>query len=162
MTDHQGGCLCGRLRFGIDRDPEWVTMCFCRFCQKTTGSAFMIEPIFDVAAFRMITGEPARYTHLSEGSGKDVYIHFCGDCGSKINLTFDRWQDRLGVFQGAFDDPGWFPVTPDNSKYIFTDHAPRGFVIPPGYKTYPAHAATLEGEPLAPVIHHGYHAVTRG
>lgn len=152
MKVQQGGCLCRQVRFEVDQDPHWVTICYCRFCQKATGSDHMIEPIFARMAFRIVAGEPCVYTHLSEGSRREVYVHFCGTCGSKLYLTFDRWRDRLGVYAGAFDDPNWFPIAPENTKHIFLDEAPRGTVIPAGFRTYAQHAVLLDGTPLDPQV----------
>ncbi|MEZ5722376.1 MAG: GFA family protein [Paracoccaceae bacterium] len=149
---HAGGCLCGNLRYEVATDPLWVTACFCTFCQRATGSQGMVEPIFDIAAFRFTDGTPKRYTHISRAAARAVYVHFCCDCGTKTHLTFERWPDRLGVYAGTFDDPGWFEFTPENSKYIFLDAAVRGTLVPAGFKTYGQHAASPDGDPLDPVI----------
>ena len=152
MTVHEGGCLCGRLRYRVTTDPLWVTACFCRFCQRATGALSMLEPIFDTAAFEIVAGRDKTYTHVSTGSGKEVYVHFCDACGTKTHLTFERWPDRLGLYAGTFDDPAWFDFTPENSKYIFLDSAVRGTLLPPGFKVYRQHAATAEGVPLDPEV----------
>ncbi|WP_323766575.1 GFA family protein [Marinovum sp.] len=152
MTEHHGGCLCGALRYKVTADPLWVTACFCRFCQRATGAKGMVEPIFDLPDFALTQGRPRRYTHVSGGSGKQVYVQFCETCGTKTHLTFERWPDRLGVYCGTFDDPGWFDFSPDNSKYIFVAEATRGTLVPAGFKTYAAHATTAEGAPLAPEV----------
>jgi hypothetical protein len=147
-----GGCLCGKTRFSVSEAPLWVTVCFCRFCQKATGSDHMVEPIFRTNVFHMLKGAPRRYVHRSEGSGENIHMHFCADCGSKLCLTFDRWPDRLGVYAGAFDSPGWFQRDRDNTKYIFTGEAPRGAMLPAGYPAYREHAALLDGTALEPEI----------
>jgi len=150
--EQQGGCLCGALRYGVATAPDWVTICHCRFCQRATGAAYMIEPIFEIGAFRLTAGDAARYTHVSEGSGKGVHIHFCATCGTKTHLTFARWPDRLGVYSGTFDDPGWFEVSPATAKIIFIDAARPGTLIPPGFRTFREHAATARDVPLDPVV----------
>ena len=150
MSTHQGGCLCGALRYEVSTDPLWVTACFCKFCQRATGAQGLIEPIFEIDAFRVTKGEARRYTHVSSGSGQEVYVHFCANCGTKSHLTFARWPDRLGVYAGTFDAPGWFDFTSENSKYIFVDEATRGTLVPAGYKTYHAHAANPDGTPIDP------------
>jgi len=148
MTPNQGGCLCGKVRYHVTRPPEWVTVCFCSFCQRATGAQGMTEPIFDADAFSITQGEPRRYTHISGGSGKAVYVHFCETCATKTHLTFERWPDRLGVYAGSFDDPGWFEMSPDTTKFIFLDNAARGTLVPPGYRTFAQHAATADGTAL--------------
>ncbi|SMX38904.1 GFA family protein [Maliponia aquimaris] len=152
MGTHAGGCLCGALGFEVTADPLWITACFCRFCQRATGSTGVIEPIFDATAFRITKGTPARYVHVSDGSGKEVHVHFCQTCATKTHLTFERWPDRLGVYSGAFDDPGWFDFTPANSKYIFLDEAPRGTMVPAGFTCFFQHAATPDGTPQEPFV----------
>ena len=152
MTTNEGGCLCGALRYRVTADPLWVTACFCRFCQRATGAHGMIEPIFDRAVFEVTTGAPRRYTHVSAGSGKGVYAHFCETCGTKTHLGFERWPDRLGVYAGTFDNPGWFALTPENTKYIFLNAATRGTLVPPGFDTFHEHATTTDGTPLDPEV----------
>ncbi|MCI5095271.1 MAG: GFA family protein [Rhodobacteraceae bacterium] len=152
MSHHPGQCLCGALRYRVTAAPLWVTACFCHFCQRATGASGVIEPIFDIDAFEITHGTPTRYVHISAGSGKEVHVHFCATCGTKTHLTFERWPDRLGVYAGTFDDPGWFDFTPDNSKFIFLDSAARGTLVPAGFKTFAQHAAAPDGTPLPPEI----------
>ena len=149
---HAGGCLCGALRYEVTADPLVVTVCFCKFCQRATGAQGMVEPIFEVSMFRLTAGDPKRYTHVSAGSGEQVFVHFCADCGTKTHLTFARWPDRLGVYAGTFDDPGWFDLSPDTSKYIFLDSATRGTLVPAGSKAFRQHAWELDGTPATPLI----------
>ena len=87
MTIAQGGCLCGALRYEVQKQPARTTMCHCKFCQRATGGAYLVEPVFESADFAVIRGMPKCYTHVSDGSGKEVYIHFCDNCGTKLFLT---------------------------------------------------------------------------
>src|SRR5438093_2547247 len=70
MPFNQGGCLCGALRYATSSEPLRVTYSHCKFCQRATGSAYLVEPIFHRTCFEIISGKPATYTHVSEGSGK--------------------------------------------------------------------------------------------
>jgi hypothetical protein len=53
MGVHEGGCLCGAVRYETLADPLRVTTCHCRFCQRATGSAYMVEPIFRTVDLRV-------------------------------------------------------------------------------------------------------------
>lgn len=148
----EGGCLCGMLRYRAEASPLWVTVCYCRFCQKATGSDRMIEPIFERDAVSFFKGEPAVFTLTSEGSGKDIHVHFCPECGTKLALTFDRWPDRLGLFAGTLDDPASAPVTSATSKQIFVSEARPDTVLFAGIPTYLRHATENDGTPISPRV----------
>ncbi|WP_372841564.1 GFA family protein [Phaeovulum sp.] len=152
MVNAQGGCLCGNLRYEVRKLPTRVTICHCKFCQRATGGAYMVEPIFDARDFQVVNGSPKTYVHTSEGSGKEVFIHFCDICGTKLFLTFERFSNVVGVYSGTFDDPNWFEQTPENSKQIFLGSAQRGTIIPPHVKTYIEHATENDGTPKTPTV----------
>jgi hypothetical protein len=145
MVRNEGGCLCGRIRYAALEAPSRVTFCHCRFCQKATGSAYMVEPIFGKEEFTLLSGSPKIYDRVSDGSRKLVHIHFCGDCGTKLWLSFERFPDVVGVYAGTFDDPCWFPIDPASSKHIFLDAARPDSVIPAGLPTFTGHATTADG-----------------
>jgi hypothetical protein len=152
MSIAAGGCLCGEVRYGVLCTPSRVTVCHCKFCQRATGSAFLVEPIFDKSEFSVSKGQPKIYKHTSEGSGKQVHVHFCDTCGTKLFLSFERFVDVIGVYGGTFDDPNWYEITPENSKQIFLGVAHRGTVIPSGVNPFKEHATTKEGVAIEPKV----------
>jgi hypothetical protein len=159
MLAQEGGCLCGDLRFKTTSPPIRVTICHCRFCQRATGSAYLVEPIFRRTDFEVTKGTATSYRHRSEGSGKIVNVHFCQKCGTKLYLTFERFPDVVGVYGGTFDDPNWFERSAENSRHIFLGVAQRGTVIPAGVKTFREHATTNAGEPIEPMIFDRPHVI---
>lgn len=152
MSIANGGCLCGDIRFGVKTHPKRITICHCTFCQKATGSGYMVEPIFDKEEFEILKGKTRVYQHTSQGSGKQVYVNFCAVCGTKLFLTFERFTSLVGVYAGAFDDPNWFEQTPNNSKHIFLSVAQKGSIIPAGIKTYMEHATTKDEKAIEPIV----------
>ncbi|MBA7476526.1 hypothetical protein ES707_11912 [subsurface metagenome] len=158
MLNH-GGCLCGALRFATRGNPLRVTICHCRFCQRATGSAYMVEPIFEKTSLEVTTGTAATFALPSAGSGKQVTIHFCATCGTKLFLAFERFPDIFGVYGGTFDDPNWFARTPKTSRHIFLSSAQAGTVIPAGVKAYPEHTMSNDGTPLSPVMFEAPYAI---
>ena len=136
MPRPEGVCLCGQVRYAVGKDPIRVTVCHCRFCQRATGGAYMIEPVFEEAEFTITSGGSHVYEHVSEGSGKRIFIHFCPNCGTKLYLSFQRFPGLIGVYGGTFDDPNWFEIAPENSKQVYLGVARRGTIIPPHINTF--------------------------
>lgn len=157
----EGGCLCGALRYAVGAEPMRVTICYCRFCQRATGSTTMVEPIFNIEDFAFIAGEATTYDLISAGSGKRVTAHFCATCGTKVLLSFERWPDLVGVYAGTFDDPDWFERTGENVKVIFLSSAQDGTIVPPHIKAYEDHATTNDGDPLTPTVFDAPHVIHR-
>ncbi len=147
----EGGCLCGNVRFQVMATPYFVAVCSCTFCQRLTGSDYNVESMFREAVFALTGAAPAVYTHVSEGSGLPVHIHFCSRCGTSLFLRPDRFPDCVGVFSGVFDDPNWFDRNPETTEDFFVAEAPRGMMIPAGYNTYTGHAKALDGSDNVPV-----------
>ena len=152
MTVHRGGCICGAVQYETRSDPLRVTICHCRFCQRATGSAYMVEPVFRREDLRITHGSATTYGHRSEGSGRLVFIHFCAACGTKLFLSFERFTDVCSVYGETFDDPGWFEIRPDNAKHIFLEVARHDTIIPSGIKAYDQHATRNDGTPVEPVL----------
>ena len=159
MAIHGGGCLCGAVRYETLTDPVRVTICHCKFCQRATGSAYMVEPIFSLEALRVTKGAPAVYDTRSEGSGKMVHVHFCQSCGTKLYLSFERFSGTCGVYAGTFDDPNWFEMPPDYSKHIFIAEARSDTILPAAMPAFEQHAMRNDGTPLEPVVFEHPHVV---
>ncbi len=153
QTGLTGSCLCGQVTYDTGSEPLWITICHCRFCQHATGSDRMIQPVFEKQDFSFGSTSPAVYTQPSEGSGKEINVHFCSHCGTKLALTFERWPDKIGLYIGTLDDPSAIKFGPDNSKHIFVSEAPSGTILPPKVKIFDRHAAENDGTPIEPTVH---------
>lgn len=158
----QGGCLCGALRFEATAAPLRLTLCYCTFCQRATGSTHMVEPIFARNAHRMIAGAPKIFSLTSSGSGKRVDVHFCPQCGTKLYLGFERFPDVVGVYAGTFDDPSWFPRDPAMTACLFLDNAQDGAIVPAGVPVFRQHRTNTDGTANEPVVFDAPHVVSRG
>ncbi len=150
-----GGCLCGAIRYTVTAEPVKVTICHCTFCQKITGSAYLVEPIFrkqDVS----FSGTMNAFVHRSDNSRKKVTVNFCGACATKIYLDLERFPTIWGLFGGTFDDPNWFDRSAASCVHIFTASAQHGVSLPPGIATFEGHAIDLDGRPNLPSVlaHH--------
>ena len=132
LNVHEGGCLCGGVRYRTTANPMRVTVCHCTFCQKLTGSAYLVEPIFRRKDVALTGAAPKTYDHCSDTSHKRVTINFCERCGTTVYLDLGRFPDILGLCAGTFDDPNWFDRNPSTCRHIFTRSAQDGVVLPAG------------------------------
>ena len=77
-----GGCLCGAVRYETEAAPAWTAICYCRDCQRASGSGYV--PVMGVVRSAMrITGETKAY-EVTAASGGPSTRHFCPTCGSLI------------------------------------------------------------------------------
>jgi hypothetical protein len=152
MSSRLGGCLCGAIRYATSAEPIRVVYCHCKFCQRATGSAYLVEPIFEKISFEIVSGLPTTYTQASAGSGKRVTINFCSTCGTKLFLELERFPAIIGVYGGTFDDPNWFNRSPQNTRHIFLDSAQIGTIIPAGFRTFRQHTILDDGTSVVPMV----------
>lgn len=149
---HEGGCLCGDVRYEILAQPLRVTICHCRFCQRFTGSAYLLEPIFRKEDVVFKGAQARRYDHRSDTSGKRVTLNFCAKCGTTLWLDLERFPDVLGLCGGTIDDPDWFDRNNTHCRHIFVRSAQRDVMFPAGVDLYERHAIELDGTPNEPLV----------
>lgn len=53
---HEGGCVCGAVRYRVRNKPVRTTACHCSFCQRRTGSAFGIGAYFREQDVEIVRG----------------------------------------------------------------------------------------------------------
>ena len=107
---HDGGCLCGAVRYRVRGEPAIGLVCHCKFCQRRLGSAFAAVAYFDAAAVEFMQGELAEYEHRSDESGRWLRLNFCPRCGTPVSHTAQGRPGMRAIAAGTFDDPGWFAI----------------------------------------------------
>lgn len=80
---HEGGCLCGRLRYRAEGRPNNVTNCHCRQCQLATGAAVATWAEFPADKVAWLS-EPPRWYRSSARAERG----FCPDCGTAISFRY--------------------------------------------------------------------------
>lgn len=102
MSDLQGGCLCGKIRYASKAAPVMTAICHCKNCQKQAGSAFSIIVAVPKSALS-VTG-PLKTFNDTGSSGKPVRRNFCPDCGSPITTDVEAMPDLVFIKAGTLDD----------------------------------------------------------
>lgn len=126
---HEGGCLCGAVRFKAQGEPLNVRVCHCRLCQKAMGSPFFARAQFDQ---RMLTveGETERYA-----SSEAIDRVFCKRCGTRL-FAWRRNGTLAGVSLSVFDDRNAFAPT----EHIWVSEKPAWLKLDDGL---PQHQGTI-------------------
>ena len=65
-TIHEGGCVCGDVRFRTTAAPEHVVVCHCVWCQRRTGTAFATIAKFRHEDYELLSGELTTYREVNE------------------------------------------------------------------------------------------------
>ena len=102
-----GGCLCGAVRFEVDRPPVSASYCHCTRCQRRTGTAASAQALIEPGSLRIVQGEEVvRAFRPPDGWAK----LFCPECGSALFSQSQTDPAQMTVRMSAFDsDPGIRP-----------------------------------------------------
>ena len=116
MSDHEqshdGGCLCGAVRYLCQGKPNWVAHCHCRSCRRACGSAMVTWAGFPAENYTIVQGSPR-----SHESSKGVRRRFCGDCGTPLTYESERFPGEVHVTVGSLDRPEDMPPR----GHVFTE-----------------------------------------
>jgi len=110
MERHEGGCLCGAVRFEVTGPPKWTSYCHCHSCRKHTGAPVSAFAGYERTHVRFTQGQLATFA-----SSAGVLRGFCALCGSTLTYEGDRWPTEMHFHVGAFDAPVLF--VPDGEAF---------------------------------------------
>lgn len=103
----QGGCLCGQVRFEVERDYITYRYCFCSRCRKARGSSHAANIFVAPDEFRWTAGE--ELVKRWDLEGHRFGNCFCASCGSPVPRLTTGAQSFL-IPAGALDShPGILP-----------------------------------------------------
>jgi hypothetical protein len=134
MPEHiEGGCTCRTLRYRMQVPPLFVHCCHCRWCQRETGSAFVLNALIEADRVRLLAGEPDVVLTPTE-SGKGQKIARCPSCRVAVWSVYSGAGDRFRFVRvGTLDDPDRCP--PD--IHIFTGSKQPWVILPDGVSAVP-------------------------
>jgi hypothetical protein len=107
---HEGGCLCGAVRYRARNQPVRTSACHCTFCQRRTGSAFGVGAYFKQEDVEVLRGALTTYEHRSDETQRWLRIQFCPQCGTTVTWTVEAMPGMRALGLGTFDDPKWLKV----------------------------------------------------
>jgi hypothetical protein len=122
------------VRFGLASEPLFVHCCHCTWCQRETGSAFVVNALIEADRVTILAGAPEQVMTPSN-SGKGQVIARCPMCRVALFSAYGG-SDRLRFVRvGTLDEPARFP--PDIHIYTASKlpwvRLPEGVPAVPGY-----------------------------
>jgi hypothetical protein len=131
----EGGCLCGSIRYAIDRKYLNALHCYCSMCRKAHGTAFSTHVGARRDQVRWLTGESLLTVYESSpGASRQ----FCVRCGTHLLVLGQAGPDIAGIPAGTLDgDPpihitGHMYAEDRVSWYHIADDLPQYPQWPPG------------------------------
>jgi hypothetical protein len=123
-----GGCTCRAIRYELSSAPIFVHCCHCRWCQRETGSAFVINALLEADRVVLTAGTP-NVVLTPSNSGKGQKISRCPTCCVAVWSNYAGGRDAIRFVRvGTLDEPDRLP--PD--IHIFTASKQPWVVLPAG------------------------------
>jgi hypothetical protein len=103
---HEGGCLCGAVRYMFRGLPDWSAHCHCRSCQRALGAGFATWCVAKEENFEVTKGQ-IKVCETSPG----VERGFCGNCGTSLTyvakggVSGQDWTGQVWFLAPTLDDP---------------------------------------------------------
>lgn len=107
---HEGGCLCGAVRYRATAEPDEVSHCHCEMCRHHGGTVFQTWVTFATGDLTFVEGAPEIYA-----SSDIAERGFCDRCGTPLTFHFHAQPDRTSVTVGSLDRPE--AVTPEHHHW---------------------------------------------
>ena len=123
MSTHEGGCLCGEVRYQVTEPAIFCAICCCNTCTKAVGAPAICWTGFGKSHFKILNGSLEIYQ-----SSPGTYRGFCRHCGTTLTYQMDpsAYQiDPSATEQPQIGDDVYIATrTLDNSGAFPPDHKP--------------------------------------
>ena len=125
-----GGCLCGDVRYRIERRHLNAMHCYCGMCRKAHGTAFSTHAVMRPDQLIWLAGEKRL---VSYESSPGAVRAFCPRCGTHLLVHGQTGDGTYAVPAGTLDgDPpltltghmftadrvGWYEIQDDLPQHV--------------------------------------------
>ena len=122
----EGACTCRSVRYRLVSRPLFVHCCHCRWCQRETGSAFVINALIEADRVELLAGSPETVPTPSN-SGRGQKISRCPTCRVALWSNYAGAGDLVHFVRvGTLLEPDRLP--PD--IHIFTSSKQPWVILP--------------------------------
>ena len=129
----EGACTCGAVRYRLNKKPMYIHCCHCRWCQRETGSAFVINALIEADQVEVFAGKVAT-SRLPSASGKGQDVVRCLECRVTLWSHYAGIRDKLSFVRvGTLNEADGLP--PD--IHIYVSSKQPWVVLPEGTPAVP-------------------------
>ena len=131
----EGGCLCGAIRYRINRKYLNAVHCYCGMCRKAHGTAFSTHAVLRPDQLEWISGVEALQDYQSSPGAVRA---FCPHCGTHLLVHRQTGDGTYAIPAGTLDgDPlltltGHIFTVDRVSWFQIADDLPQHAGWPPG------------------------------
>jgi len=111
MSEREGGCLCGVVRYRVRGAPHYSAICHCRTCRKATAAPAVAWQTYDWGQFELLSGKPRTFR-----SSPGVQRTFCESCGTPLTYSSQQRPGQVDITSLSLDDPETWP--PDREVWL--------------------------------------------
>ncbi len=143
-----GACTCGEVRFRLTSRPLFVNCCHCRWCQRETGSAFVVNALVEADRVALLEGAP-EVVLTPSASGKGQKVYRCPTCRVALWSTYAGAGDLVRFVRvGTLLEPDRLP--PD--IHIYTASKQPWVILPPDVPAVPEYYDLAEYWPQGSLV----------
>lgn len=140
---HEGGCVCGAIRYQVMGEPLRAYACHCTFCQRFTGSAFVLLTWFEEENVKVQGEGIMTYDHMVDEIDRWFRLHSCNRCATTFMGTTQRQPGVCYIYVGTYDDPNWVQLT----RQVWMRSAQHWVSMPDYLESY--EKGTQHGSPIS-------------
>ena len=128
----EGRCTCGSVRYQLESAPMFVNCCHCSWCQRETGSSYVLNALIESDRFTVLEGTPEMILTPS-ASGKGQQIWRCPECRVALRSHYAGFGENISFVRvGTLDDAA--SITPD--AHVFTATKQPWVQIPDDHQSF--------------------------
>ena len=128
----EGGCTCRHIRYRMSGKPLFVHCCHCKWCQRETGSAFVLNAMIEADRVQLLAGD-VQTVDTPSNSGRGQRIARCPKCFVALWSHYAAAGDALSFVRvGTLDNTD--SQAPD--VHIFTSTKQPWVQLPAGVPAF--------------------------
>ena len=89
-----GHCTCKNMTFHFTADPMFINCCHCTWCQRETGSSYVINAVIETDRLVLDSGK-TELIQTPSASGKGQKVHRCPTCKIALWSHYPGGGDKL-------------------------------------------------------------------